>query len=187
MKSRALGQPASDERSLVGAVVIHDEMDRQGGGDSGIDRVEELSELKRTMPPVELAEDLAGLEIEGRKQRGRAVAFVVVGPTLDLARAHWQQRLRPIERLNLRLLVHAEHDRMLGRIHVQAHHVTHLVDQQRIGRQLERDRKSTRLNSSHVAISYAVFCLKKKKTNHTTKHSSHRRSTTRCACSSQAT
>src|SRR5439155_18161118 len=28
---------------------------------------------------------------------------------------------------------------------------------------LGRDRKSTRLNSSHVAISYAVFCLKKKK------------------------
>src|SRR5690625_5718802 len=26
-----------------------------------------------------------------------------------------------------------------------------------------KDRKSTRLNSSHVAISYAVFCLKKKK------------------------
>src|SRR5215208_7501012 len=29
-----------------------------------------------------------------------------------------------------------------------------------------RDRKSTRLNSSHVAISYAVFCLKKKKKHH---------------------
>src|SRR5439155_20502371 len=28
---------------------------------------------------------------------------------------------------------------------------------------LHEDRKSTRLNSSHVAISYAVFCLKKKK------------------------
>src|SRR5690606_41753779 len=28
-----------------------------------------------------------------------------------------------------------------------------------------RDRKSTRLNSSHVKISYAVFCLKKKKTS----------------------
>src|SRR5579883_1127121 len=28
---------------------------------------------------------------------------------------------------------------------------------------LDRDRKSTRLNSSHVKISYAVFCLKKKK------------------------
>src|SRR3989442_7041151 len=28
--------------------------------------------------------------------------------------------------------------------------------------QFDRDRKSTRLNSSHVRISYAVFCLKKK-------------------------
>src|SRR5947199_6081400 len=28
-----------------------------------------------------------------------------------------------------------------------------------------RDRKSTRLNSSHLGISYAVFCLKKKKKN----------------------
>src|SRR3712207_9444158 len=28
---------------------------------------------------------------------------------------------------------------------------------------IERDRKSTRLNSSHANISYAVFCLKKKK------------------------
>src|ERR1039458_10500673 len=30
---------------------------------------------------------------------------------------------------------------------------------------LPRDRKSTRLNSSHLGISYAVFCLKKKKKN----------------------
>src|SRR5690242_21461143 len=31
------------------------------------------------------------------------------------------------------------------------------------GYQSARDRKSTRLNSSHMSISYAVFCLKKKK------------------------
>src|SRR5439155_21920913 len=35
--------------------------------------------------------------------------------------------------------------------------------QQRAAANREGDRKSTRLNSSHVAISYAVFCLKKKK------------------------
>src|SRR5258707_2405699 len=34
---------------------------------------------------------------------------------------------------------------------------------QRAFRALWRDRKSTRLNSSHANISYAVFCLKKKK------------------------
>src|SRR3712207_8944645 len=36
---------------------------------------------------------------------------------------------------------------------------------------VRRDRKSTRLNSSHANISYAVFCLKKKKTDiHNTPH-----------------
>src|SRR5690606_40210841 len=36
-----------------------------------------------------------------------------------------------------------------------------LVDEDMVGHKL--DRKSTRLNSSHVKISYAVFCLKKKR------------------------
>src|SRR5688572_31923711 len=36
------------------------------------------------------------------------------------------------------------------------------------------DRKSTRLNSSHSQISYAVFCLKKKKQNKTITHTSTR-------------
>src|SRR2546427_8961774 len=35
--------------------------------------------------------------------------------------------------------------------------------------QPQADRKSTRLNSSHSQISYAVFCLKKKKQKHTNK------------------
>ena len=35
------------------------------------------------------------------------------------------------------------------------------------GSQANQDRKSTRLNSSHQIISYAVFCLKKKKKQHT--------------------
>src|SRR2546430_12930519 len=40
-------------------------------------------------------------------------------------------------------------------------HLTHRVSLGGIG----KDRKSTRLNSSHSQISYAVFCLKKKKKN----------------------
>src|SRR5256885_10871524 len=35
-----------------------------------------------------------------------------------------------------------------------------------LGRTQRLDRKSTRLNSSHLVISYAVFCLKKKKNRH---------------------
>src|SRR5256885_7260005 len=39
----------------------------------------------------------------------------------------------------------------------------HLVVDLDAGRKRLADRKSTRLNSSHLVISYAVFCLKKKK------------------------
>src|SRR5258708_29830721 len=38
----------------------------------------------------------------------------------------------------------------------------------------DRDRKSTRLNSSHQIISYAVFCLKKKKSNKDEQHAERR-------------
>src|SRR5437667_552234 len=49
---------------------------------------------------------------------------------------------------------------------------------------IHADRKSTRLNSSHITISYAVFCLKKKKKNNkntnikATKHKNNNTTTT---------
>src|SRR5690606_40079315 len=43
-----------------------------------------------------------------------------------------------------------------------------------LGALVLEDRKSTRLNSSHVKISYAVFCLKKKTKNTTTRHTATR-------------
>src|SRR2546430_7215892 len=47
-----------------------------------------------------------------------------------------------------------------GKLHGQDHR-----DRRSRRSRQRRDRKSTRLNSSHSQISYAVFCLKKKKTN----------------------
>src|SRR6266496_4973737 len=49
---------------------------------------------------------------------------------------------------------------------------THLVG-------LHQDRKSTRLNSSHVEISYAVFCLKKKKKTKKIKYTKKKKTTKR--------
>src|SRR3712207_8282522 len=48
------------------------------------------------------------------------------------------------------------------RQHAHAHQVAPVDALEALG---DQDRKSTRLNSSHANISYAVFCLKKKKTN----------------------
>src|SRR3712207_7400930 len=50
---------------------------------------------------------------------------------------------------------------------VDVQHRGHVLARRTFRDGQERDRKSTRLNSSHANISYAVFCLKKKKNNYT--------------------
>src|SRR2546430_12552561 len=63
------------------------------------------------------------------------------------------------------LLEHADH--VAWRLRLADTQITDLAeerrDQVRLGSFPTADRKSTRLNSSHSQISYAVFCLKKKK------------------------
>src|SRR3712207_6856787 len=65
-------------------------------------------------------------------------------------------RKRDVGTALLRVVYGAFHELQLGRA------VDEIDDQ-------ARDRKSTRLNSSHANISYAVFCLKKKKKNTSTR------------------
>src|SRR5690625_6671159 len=71
-----------------------------------------------------------------------------------------------VARMNLSHGTHDDHEEVYANIRRAAEdlgqNVAVLVDLQ--GPKI-RDRKSTRLNSSHVASSYAVFCLKKKKQN----------------------
>src|SRR3712207_7475949 len=52
-----------------------------------------------------------------------------------------------------------------GQQHVPQRAADRRVEQKAPQRHLGEDRKSTRLNSSHANISYAVFCLKKKTKN----------------------
>src|SRR5690625_6439726 len=69
--------------------------------------------------------------------------------------------LKPVDTLQL-IRFHDEAFRYFGGLPEEClYDQTKLVVINERYRELE-DRKSTRLNSSHVAISYAVFCLKKK-------------------------
>ena len=63
--------------------------------------------------------------------------LVVVRAPLDLARAHRQQRLGAVERLDLAFLVDAQDQRPIRRGHVQPDHVAHLRDEVGVGRELE--------------------------------------------------
>ena len=62
---------------------------------------------------------------------------VVASAALGRAWAHGQQRLRRSSACNLRFLVHAQDDCTLRRIEVEPDNVAHLLDKQRISRELE--------------------------------------------------
>src|SRR5690625_122005 len=100
------------------------------------------AELATEVGPAQAVEPAVEVGDLGVEHTGRAV---VVGlPVLDVDRPVDDVDVAPDDHLPL------PRDRLLRQ----------LGEARR-----DLDRKSTRLNSSHVAISYAVFCLKKKKTH----------------------
>src|SRR5256885_11280961 len=72
----------------------------------------------------------------------------------DLDRAVLHVAAREVDFVDLAIAAHVELEPDGQRVHAGHAHAV----------QAARDRKSTRLNSSHLVISYAVFCLKKKNT-----------------------
>ncbi len=92
--------------------------------------IEELAEFPRPLTAVKLADHFAGLGIERGEQRGGVVPGVVMRAALDLPGTHRQHRLRPIEGLDLRLFVHAQHERPVGRIQIEPDNIADLLDEQ---------------------------------------------------------
>ena len=113
----------------MGAVIIHDEMEGNLTGELLVEGAQELEELLMPMPLLALTDHLPLQRLQSGEQGGDAVALVVVGhrPTTPLFNG--QAGLGPIQRLDLALLVHAQHDRFLRRIQVQPDHVGHLLQE----------------------------------------------------------
>ena len=77
-------------------------------------------------------------DIQRREQARRAVALVVVRRALGHARQHRQDRRGAVQRLDLGLLVDAQHHRALGRVEIEPDDVADLVDELRVPGQLPR-------------------------------------------------
>jgi len=107
MIARPRGQPAFDLGVLMGAIVVHDQVDVQVRRHGLVDVLQELQELLMTVPRLALREHLAGGYVESGEQSGRTITDVVVGDSLNVSETQGQERLRALERLHLALLVDA--------------------------------------------------------------------------------
>ena len=70
------------------------------------------------MARLALGQDLAIGDIECGKQRGGAVPFVVMSEAIGIAKAHGQDRLGSLQRLDLALFVDTKNHGMIGWIEV---------------------------------------------------------------------
>ena len=83
------------------------------------------------------ADDRPDRHIQRRVQPGQSVACVVMGLARRQARSEWEDRLRPVQRLDLGRLIDAQHDGVGRRVQIQTDHVVDLVPGVGIGAELE--------------------------------------------------
>ena len=84
------------------------------------------------------ADDGAIEDVEGSEQRGGSVTRVVVRSLFRRARSKLQERLRAFQGLNLGLFVDAQHDGVVGRVHIEPDNVPNFRGELRIVAELER-------------------------------------------------
>ena len=84
-----------------------------------------------------VADDQARLHVECGEQRGRAVALVIVGHGRRAPLLQRQPGLGPVERLDLRLFIHAQNNGPFRRVEIEPHDLGHLLLEQRVVRDLE--------------------------------------------------
>jgi hypothetical protein len=84
------------------------------------------------VPGLALVGDLPGGDLQRGKQRGGAVPHIVVRALLGPVEPDRADRLGAFESLNLVRLIHAQHDRGLGRMQVEADDIVDLGRQLRV-------------------------------------------------------
>ena len=78
---------------------------------------------------IAIANNFASQNVERRKQGGRPMPFVVVSHGAAASLFQGQSRLGTLEGLNLALLIHTQHHRLIGRIEIQADDVGELFQE----------------------------------------------------------
>ena len=131
------GEPDAHFGVFVGGVVVHDQVHVQLRWNSRIDPFEKAEKLLMAVARLAVGEDGSGGDVESGKERGGAMADIIVGDAFQITQSQGQHRLRPAQRLDLRFLVHGQHHGVIRRVQVETHDVAHLLHKKGIGGELE--------------------------------------------------
>ena len=120
-------QPGLHSGMLVSAVVVHHQellrflrrLDQEFPGEIPLHFV--------AMPFEALSYHSSLQDFQRREQSGRPIALVVMRHGAATTLLDGQTWLRAVQRLDLALFIYAQHDRLLGWIQVQTHHIRQLL------------------------------------------------------------
>lgn len=136
-EARVPDEPLADLEVLVGGVVVEDHVDRLSGGHLCFDQVEKADELLMAVP-LHVAADHGPVEhVERGKERGGAVALIIMGHRPGPPLLERQAGLRTVERLDLAFLIERQDDRMGRRCDIKADDVAEFGDELRVIGELE--------------------------------------------------
>jgi transposase len=136
-ETRMLRKPGLDLFGLMGRIVVRDQMQVEVLGNGPVDFLQETDELLGPVPRQAFADDLPGLHIQGGEQCRGAVALIIMRHRRGPALLHRQAWLRAIERLDLTLLIDAQHQCFVRRVQVEPDDIANLLHEFRVVRDLE--------------------------------------------------
>ncbi len=121
-------EPGANLGVLVSGIVVEDHVDDLAGGDLALEGVEEADEFLMPMA-LHVPADHGAVEDVQRTEQGEVVPLRLQSWVKRCATPllHRQPRLCPVERLDLRLLVDAQHDRVLGRVEIKPDNLVELL------------------------------------------------------------
>src|SRR5713101_1150722 len=130
-------QPSFNFRMLVCGVIINDSVYIKLFGNIFIDMLEKVQIFLMTVSAFTFSDYLPAGDVEGSKKRCGAMTFIVVSNAFDVAEAHREHWLSPIECLDLSFFIHTENHCLVWGMRVGSNNTTHLFHEKRIGRELK--------------------------------------------------
>lgn len=127
VETRVRGQPALHPGMLVSGIDIEDQMNLYILRDIRIDMLQEVEVVLMAVSLLALGEDIARSDIERSKKRQGPVADIVMSYSHNITQSHGQNRLRPVQGLNLTFFVDTEDQGVLRRGQVQPDDIPDLL------------------------------------------------------------